>query len=44
MCAFGEGIIEQAAVIYNEKISITQSRCMLKGDGECEILVTRISN
>lgn len=44
MCAFAEGIIEQAAELYNEKISIVQSKCMLKGDSECEILVTRISN
>jgi hypothetical protein len=41
MCAFAEGIIEQAAELYNEKITISQPKCMLKGDPECEILVTR---
>lgn len=41
MCAFAEGIIEAAAELYNEKIIINQPKCMLKGDPECEILVTR---
>lgn len=41
MCAFAEGIIEKAADTYNEKITISQPRCMLKGDPECEILVTK---
>ncbi len=44
MCAFGEGIIEQAAEMYNEKVSVVQSKCMLRGNSECEILVTRIAN
>ena len=41
ICAFAEGLIEKAADVYNEKITISQPKCMLKGDLECEILVTR---
>lgn len=41
MCAFAEGIIEQASKIYDEKITISQPKCMLRGDPECEILMTR---
>ena len=41
ICAFAEGIIEKAADVYDEKITISQPKCMLKGDHECEILVTR---
>lgn len=43
MCAFAEGLIEAAAKAYNERVSISQTKCMLKGDSECEIHV-KISN
>lgn len=43
ICAFAEGLIEESANIYKERVSITQSKCMLKGDPECEILVAKFS-
>lgn len=43
MCAFAEGLIEAAAKDYNEKVSIFQTKCMLKGDSECEIHVKKMS-
>lgn len=42
MCAFAEGLVEAAAKAYNERVGIFQTRCMLKGDSECEIHVFRI--
>jgi heme-NO-binding protein len=35
MCAFAEGLIEGAATHYGERVSISQSRCMNRGDEKC---------
>jgi len=44
MCSFAEGLIEAVAKDYNERVSIFQTKCMLKGDSECEIHVKKISD
>lgn len=41
MCHFAEGLVESAAAHYKQKVLITQPKCMLNGDSECEISVTR---
>lgn len=43
MCAFAEGLIEAAAKAYNERVRIFQTKCVLKGDSECEIHVKKIA-
>jgi hypothetical protein len=40
MCSFAEGLIEGAAGHYGEHVTITQPRCMLRGDETCEIDVS----
>ncbi|MDE1843708.1 MAG: heme NO-binding domain-containing protein [Thaumarchaeota archaeon] len=42
MCHFAEGLVESAATFYKQKVLITQPKCMLNGNAECEILVTRV--
>jgi len=37
-CSFAEGLIEGAAEHYNQKVSIAQSTCMLRGDTMCLIV------
>jgi hypothetical protein len=37
MCAFAEGLIEGAAAHYGEHVTITQPRCMHRGDETCEL-------
>jgi hypothetical protein len=39
MCAFAEGLIEGAAAHYGETVTITQPRCMHRGDETCDIHV-----
>lgn len=41
MCPFAEGLIEAAAAHYKQKVLVSQPWCILRGDAECEILVTR---
>jgi predicted hydrocarbon binding protein len=41
MCALAVGIITGLGKHYGEKISIQQTRCMLKGDPACEIEVAQ---
>lgn len=41
MCPFAEGLVEAAAAYYKQKVLTSQPKCMLRGDAECEILVTR---
>jgi hypothetical protein len=36
-CAFAEGLLEGAAVHYGERVTITQPRCMRRGDEHCSI-------
>jgi len=40
MCALAEGIIQGVADIYDEKITIKQTGCMLHGDAKCLISIT----
>jgi hypothetical protein len=42
MCPFAEGLIKAAADYYKQKVLISQPKCILRGDAECEILVIRI--
>ena len=37
MCAFAEGLIEGAAAHFGEHVTITQPRCMRRGDETCDI-------
>ena len=39
MCHFAEGLILGAATHFNQKASISQSKCMCKGDDHCLIRV-----
>ncbi len=41
MCSFAEGLVKAAADYYKQKVLISQPKCILRGDAECEILVTR---
>ncbi len=41
LCALGKGIIRGVADCYEEEIEIVDQSCMLQGDEECRILVTR---
>jgi Haem-NO-binding len=41
MCPFAEGLIESVSTYYKQKVLISQPKCMLNGDTECEILVKR---
>jgi len=40
MCTLAEGIIQGVADTYDEKVSIKQSSCMLRGDDKCLISIT----
>ncbi len=35
LCSFAEGLLEGAAAHFNESVSISQSRCMKRGDEKC---------
>jgi len=37
LCAFAEGLIEGAADHFDEHVTITQARCMNRGDDECDL-------
>jgi heme-NO-binding protein len=39
LCAVAEGIVRGIAAYFGESVTITQERCMLRGDTECMILV-----
>jgi len=39
LCAFAEGLIEGAADHYGEKAVITQTKCMLRGDQKCVLVI-----
>lgn len=38
LCSFAEGLIEGAAAHFGEVVTITQSQCMLRGDGRCILI------
>jgi hypothetical protein len=40
LCAFAEGMIEGAAAHYGERVSISQPRCMNRGDQACLLELT----
>jgi hypothetical protein len=40
LCAFGEGLLEGAAALYDEQIRIEQPACMLRGDDHCTLQVS----
>ena len=40
MCSFAEGLIEGAATHFGEQVTISQPRCMLRGDARCELEIT----
>lgn len=37
LCSFAEGLIEGAATHYGERVTMTQSSCMKRGDARCVI-------
>jgi hypothetical protein len=37
MCSFAEGLIEGAAARFGEQVTISQPRCMLRGNERCEL-------
>ncbi|MGI8461296.1 MAG: heme NO-binding domain-containing protein [Solirubrobacterales bacterium] len=39
LCFFGEGLIEGAAGHYGERAEISQPRCVLRGDPNCEFKI-----
>jgi hypothetical protein len=39
LCAFAEGLIEGAADHYGETATITQAKCMLRGDPKCVLAI-----
>ena len=39
LCAVARGIVMGVAAHYGEKVQITESHCMLRGDDRCEIFV-----
>lgn len=39
LCAFAEGLIEGTADHYDEKATITQTKCMLRGDPKCLLAI-----
>ena len=39
MCALARGIIAGVAAHYGESVTVTEPRCMLRGDAECELVV-----
>ncbi|MEV6678194.1 heme NO-binding domain-containing protein [Streptomyces erythrochromogenes] len=39
MCMFGEGLVEGSAEHYGQRVSIEQSRCMLRGDEKCDLVI-----
>lgn len=42
LCAFARGIIRGLAKLYEEKVVVTEPRCMLNGDRACRILVKAV--
>ena len=40
MCAFAEGLIQGAAAYYGQEVSISQPRCMNRGDESCDLELT----
>jgi predicted hydrocarbon binding protein len=40
LCAFAEGLIEGAAAHFEEPVTISQSRCMIRGDERCDLVIT----
>ena len=40
MCHLAVGIIEGLSEWFNEPLQVTQRRCMLEGDPECQLVVT----
>jgi heme-NO-binding protein len=43
MCGLAKGIAQGVAAHYQETIVITEPRCMLAGDGSCEIRIRKAS-
>jgi predicted hydrocarbon binding protein len=43
MCALAKGIVKGAAKAYGERVAISESTCMLRGDEACSIRVTLAS-
>lgn len=39
MCALLKGIVKGSAKFFNEGVTVTESRCMLHGDPECNVTV-----
>ena len=42
MCGVAKGIVRGLAREYNEKVSLAEPTCMLKGGAECQIVVQRV--
>jgi len=42
LCAIAKGITRGVAKHYDEHIALTENRCMLKGDSECQIVVRTV--
>ncbi len=40
LCGVAEGIVRGIATHFGEQVTVRQSRCMLRGDAECEIVVS----
>ncbi|MDB2614147.1 heme NO-binding domain-containing protein [Chlamydiales bacterium] len=40
MCAFGKGIVRGISKYYDCTVTITEPKCLLRGDAECEIIFT----
>jgi hypothetical protein len=43
MCALAKGIISGVARHYEERVTITEPTCMLKGGAECQLIVNVVS-
>lgn len=39
LCSFAEGLVEGAADHYKEKVTITQPKCMVRGDPKCLLVI-----
>jgi predicted hydrocarbon binding protein len=40
MCYFGKGIVKGLGKQYGSEVSVTEPKCLLRGDSECEIIFT----
>jgi len=40
LCAFAKGIVQGVAALYGERVRVSESTCMLKGEACCTITVT----